>query len=307
MPGPAALPSRPGERGEESLALAGLVALLVVTTAWWVLALWPVSDAPLWLQRTRLACFGVSENGLPDAGGWVGLIGAPAGMLAVLLAGWHEGVRRLLLGTRRSRWLAATLTSLVLGTVFLGSGAALRVHQVRAAQFDPAANGGEPPPSGYPRQHRPAPSLALLAQNGRTLDPAKLHGRPVLVTFAYAHCQTVCPVVVKHTLQAQATLSSEGIRVGVVILTLDPLRDTPTRLAAMAAAWSLPARDAWVLSGELAAVEAALDAWQVPRDRSEATGDVTHPALVYVVDADGRIAFAASGGSGTLVTLVRRL
>lgn len=130
---------------------------------------------------------------------------------------------------------------------------------------------------------------------------------PVLVTFAYAHCQTVCPVVVKQTLAAQATLSSQGLRTAVVILTLDPRRDPPSRLPAMAASWSLPAQDAWILSGEVPAVEAALDEWQVPRDRSEATGDVTHPALVYVVDARGRIAFAANGGADALVTLVRRL
>jgi hypothetical protein len=37
-------------------------------------------------------------------------------------------------------------------------------------------------------------------------------------------------------------------------------------------------------------VEAALDAWDVPRTRDLATGEVTHPSLVYVIDAAGRIA-----------------
>jgi protein SCO1/2 len=301
------LPSPRGLRGEAALALAGLCALLAVTAGWWALALWPVTDAPQWLERTRLACFGMADSALPDAGGWVGLIGAPAGMLAVMLAGWGDGVRQLLRRARRSSWLAGTLGSLALSALFLVAAAALRVQQVRAGQFDPNAAGAELPPTSYPRQDRPAPSLALTAQDGRDFDLQQLRGLPVLVTFAYAHCQTVCPVVVKQTLAAQATLSSHGLRTAVVILTLDPRRDPPSRLRAMAATWALPERGAWILSGAAPTVEAALDAWQVPRDRNEATGEVTHPALVYVVDAHGRIAFAANGGADALVTLVRRL
>src|SRR5207253_2865406 len=55
---------------EDRVAFAGLVMICVITIAWWTLAPWPVSDAPLWLVRTRAACFGVNETGLPDAGGW---------------------------------------------------------------------------------------------------------------------------------------------------------------------------------------------------------------------------------------------
>jgi hypothetical protein len=38
------------------------------------------------------------------------------------------------------------------------------------------------------------------------------------------------------------------------------------------------------------------------------TGDVSHPPLVYVLDADGRIAFAATaGGTEALVDLLGRV
>ena len=54
-------------------------------------------------------------------------------------------------------------------------------------------------------------------------------------------------------------------------------------------------------------VEAALDAWEVPRRRNERTGEVTHPSLVYVIDEEGRIAYASTGGVAALVSLVQRL
>ena len=129
----------------------------------------------------------------------------------------------------------------------------------------------------------------------------------MLVTFAYAHCETVCPVIVRDVLSAQAALSTSRVKPAVMIVTLDPWRDTPSRLPAIARDWQLPANDAWMLGGDPARVEAALTSWNVARSRDERTGEVTHPSLVFVVDARGRIAFATTGGAEMIAALVRRL
>jgi cytochrome oxidase Cu insertion factor (SCO1/SenC/PrrC family) len=297
--------SPPGTRREETHALTGLIALFVITAAWWALALWPVDGAPAWLERTRYVCFGVAESGLPDAGGWIGLIAGPLGMLAILVVGWQDGMRGLMRRARSSRPLAATLIALALGAASMVTGAGLRVQQERSsAAFDIA---DALPPETYPRLDRAAPALALTGQHGDVVDIADLRGRPVLVTFAYAHCETICPVVVRHSLDAQAALRGTGDDVAVLIVTLDPWRDTPSRLPAMASSWGLPGDDAWVLSGDVASVEAALDAWDVPRQRDTTSGEVTHPSLVYIIDRDGTLAYAATGGAEALATLVRRL
>jgi cytochrome oxidase Cu insertion factor (SCO1/SenC/PrrC family) len=80
----------------------------------------------------------------------------------------------------------------------------------------------------------------------------------------------------------------------VVVVTLDPWRDTPSRLPHLAEQWGLGS-DAFVLSGAVEDVERVLDAWNVARERDLRTGDISHPALVYVVDRKGRIAYAANG------------
>jgi protein SCO1 len=296
----------PGLSREEATALVGLVWLFVITAAWWALALWPVSDGPAWLERTRYVCFGVAQSGLPDAGGWIGLTAGPLGMLLILLAGWWRGVRGLVLRARSSRALAGALGALAFGCVLLAAGASLRVQQVRAATlFADAA--GAVPDRNYPRLDRDAPPLRLSAHDGTEVDLAELRGTPVLVTFAYAHCSTICPLVVKHALDAQAALRGGPYAPAVIILTLDPWRDTPSRLPAMARGWGLPERDAWILGGSVEAVEAALDAWDVPRTRSMTTGEVTHPSLTYIVDREGRLAYASTGGTDALISLLRRL
>jgi protein SCO1 len=295
----------PGLDREEGLALAGFVMLLVTTAAWWALALWPVEDGPAWLERTRYVCFGVAGNGLPDTGGWIGLIAGPLGMLAILLVGWGRGVRLLLGRARTSRLTAATLATLVIATLALPGSASVRVRQVLASPVD--YDWWEITPAEHPRLDRPAPEARLFAHDGSTIGIEQFRGSPVLVTFAYAHCSTVCPLIVRHTLEAQALLGDAPRRPPVLIVTLDPWRDTPSRLQGMARGWNLPEEDAWILGGEVAAVEAALDGWNVARSRDLRTGEVVHPSLTYVVDAEGRIAFAATGGAETIAALVRRL
>lgn len=298
--------AEPGLGREEAQALAGLVAMFVTTAAWWALALWPLDGAPAWLERTRYVCFGVAESGLPDAGGWIGLTAGPLGMFGILAVGWTTGIRGLLRRARSSRPLAATFATLVLGCVVLVTGAAVRVQQALVTP-EWMVEDNTIPPSTYPRLDRAAPPLVLTAQDGSTFDLASRHGRPVILTFAYAHCATICPVLVIHALKAQEALAGTTHEADVVVVTLDPWRDPPSRLPAMARSWGLPDENAWILSGGIEEVEAALDTWEVPRSRDERTGEVTHPSLLYVLDRDGRIAYASTGGIDALVSLVQRL
>ena len=127
--------------------------------------------------------------------------------------------------------------------------------------------------------------------------------QPLLVTFAFGNCATICPVVVHQAVVALERLEGEGIRAGLLVVSLDPWRDTPARLPSVAERWTLP-EGAHVVSGDVADVEAALDAWGVPRTRDARTGDIVHPALTYVVDPGGTIRYSTTGRSDVLVPLV---
>ncbi len=290
-------------RREDFWPLGALAFLLVVTAAWWALALWPVPAAPAWLERTRAVCFNAGPSGLPDLSGWILLIGQPLGMVALLAAGWGRRVSASL-GHLRSSAGGRVLSSLVALAVVGGLSAA--GARVLSARVPEAALPDGTVPGTYPRLDRPWPSVAgLVDQNGAPFSLERLGGRPAFVTFAYAHCETVCPLLVRSALAARAELAGER-DVAVVALTLDPWRDTPGRLASMAEQWKLSGGDL-ALSGAVDDVERALDAWQVPRERDARTGDLVHPALVYLVEPDGMVAYASTGAPEQLVELARRL
>lgn len=290
-------------RIREASVLGALAIVLGLTAALWALALWPLpTDAPLWLARTRQVCFGRTASGLPDASGWLVMIVQPGIMLSILFAGWGhdlvEGVRWVARGTVGRTVLLAAAAAVVVGLSAAGWRVAGATDRSSAVPLD------QEPPATYPRLDRPAPALGLVDQFGRQVSLERFSGQPALVTFAYAHCQTVCPVIVRDVLAARRAAGPH--RPAVLILTLDPRRDVPARLPAIAAQWKLQGEEL-VLSGPVAAVESTLDAWGVPRARDPRTGDLTHPRLVYLLDGEGRIAYATSGGPRAITSLLGRL
>jgi cytochrome oxidase Cu insertion factor (SCO1/SenC/PrrC family) len=295
-------------RRDHLFALWCLATIVVTTVAWWGLALWPIADGgPDWVLRTRAVCFGTTDSGLPAVEGWLLLIFQPIAMTIALFMGWGQAAREgvaILVRTIPGRLLAVvTVAVLVLGV----GGTTVRVASAMGADAVLLDTPGTTP-EAHPRVDLEAPStLALVDQSGGSFSLAEHRGRPVLLTFAFARCETVCPVLVREVLEAQRLAPAEGgERPAVVVLTVDPWRDPPSRLAHVAGKWSLP-DDAHVLSGGVDKVLAELEAWDVSIQRDERTGDVVHPALVYVLDRDGRIAFVATGGGRYVAELLGRL
>jgi len=281
------------------LAVAALGFIVAVTVGWWGFALAPLPAAPAWVERARYVCFGSLPSGLPDAGGWLLLIGQPVGMVIVLLAVWGEelraGLHRMSARGMGQALIGAVVVVVVAGTVLTGA----RLADGGEA-FDP---GSLERMGSLAPEHRAMPAVRLVDQDGDTISLARFLGRPVLVTFAFAHCQTVCPTVIQEVLGVQAAAAPRPV---IVAMTLDPWRDPPERLSAIAESWHMGS-DAYLLGGDVPAVERALDAWGVKRSRSETTGDIQHAALVHVIDPAGFLAFTVPGHRSAVERALREL
>jgi len=283
--------------------LGAIGFILAVSAAWWTLALWSVPGAPEWLERARTVCFNITESGLPDAKGWLLLVGQPPTMLAVLVVGWPDRVRsslRRLLSTAPGRAVSITTAATVVAGLAL---AGARVLDARPPEITFGAD--EPAPETYPRLDRAWPAATgLVDQHGATFDLGSLEGRAAMVTFAFGHCETICPLVVHQARAARQRLERD---MAIVVLTVDPWRDTPGRLAALVEQFDLDAERDFLVGGPVEAVTSAIDAWNVPRTRDELTGDITHPGIVYLVEPDGTVAYGSTGGLVQMLSLAERL
>ena len=284
--------------GRPGLALLTLVAIIAITAAWWALALWPVgASEPEWLLRTRAACFGSAPGGLPDAGGWVLLIGEPLGITAFFLALWRHDLADDLRRLRADpvwRIVGANLTIAAIVAVGLVGARVARGYGVgRSVQMRDAGV--------LTRLGIVAPSFTLIDQQSRHLSLAVFRGHPVLLTFAFGHCETVCPTIIGDLMAARRTARREDVR--LVVITIDPWRDTPDRLPNLATHWGL-GQDDRILSGTVDDVQGALDALGIARARNETTGVVEHPATVMLLDERGTIVWRLDGWWGSVGALL---
>ncbi|MBI4081978.1 MAG: SCO family protein [Candidatus Lambdaproteobacteria bacterium] len=295
----------------ERLTLSLLLLWGAATLGWWGLAFPPVATPPPWLAVVQAVCFGTTAGGLPAPYGWGALIAGPLGMLAVLLVGWGRDLLGVLGRLRRQPLALVALSALGLALLAQAGWVAWRValQELPPSVFRGTALSGtapvDPLPEGYPRQSWPAPDFRLVNRDGREVTLADYRGRVLFLSFAFGHCTTVCPVVVRNVAQALGELPPD--RVGALVLTLDAWRDTPGALAGIEARWGLPLAVQW-LSGRPFEVNAVLDRYQVARRRDENTGEIDHVALVYVIDPQGNIAYALLNPlPGWLVEAARRL
>jgi len=122
----------------------------------------------------------------------------------------------------------------------------------------------------------------LLDQNGRSVrfKSDAIGERIVIVDFVYTSCTTVCPVLSAVLAQVQGRLGARlGREVGMVTVTVDPVRDTPARLKEYGARLGSSPGWSWI-TGPKPQVDEVLRAFG-----AYTPNFVDHPPLVLVGDA----------------------
>jgi protein SCO1 len=151
----------------------------------------------------------------------------------------------------------------------------------------------EPLPPGL--AGRAAPRIRLADARGGAFDTRSLAGKPYLVTFLYANCPDVCPLIGSQLRDALAQLGRDAARVGVVAVSVDPRGDTPAAVRAWLRREREPAQFHYLI-GSQAQLSPVWRAWyaapQIPGDPESA-----HTAIVWVVDARGRLTAKVPAGS----------
>jgi len=105
----------------------------------------------------------------------------------------------------------------------------------------------------------------------------------------YTSCQYICPLIVDSGKAVEHALTpAERARLGIVLISMDPKRDTPAALMTVASKRRLdPAR--WSLASprpeDVRAVAGVLGV----RYRLLADGEFNHTSALVLLDADGRI------------------
>lgn len=121
-----------------------------------------------------------------------------------------------------------------------------------------------------------------------TAPLARLAGRPQVVALVYTSCAQACPAIVAEMKRVEAALGDDAARVGFVLASIDPRRDSPEKLAEFARRAELdPAR--WTLLGAGDADVLELAAVLGVQYRALPDGEYAHSNVLTVLDRNGEI------------------
>jgi len=136
------------------------------------------------------------------------------------------------------------------------------------------------------------------APYGQTLELADHHGKPrrledwrgkvVVLFFGFTHCPDICPTTLAEIAQAVKTLGPDAERVQVLMVSVDPERDTPEALAKYVTAFD---PRFLALRGDLAATRKVAGEFKIyfEKAKSGESYTVNHSAQSYVIDPQGRL------------------
>jgi protein SCO1/2 len=131
--------------------------------------------------------------------------------------------------------------------------------------------------------------FVLTDQNGTRETQTLLRGKWTLVFFGYTFCPDVCPVTLSNLGAALARMGPEANRVRVVFVTVDPNRDTPSRLKSYLSSPSFPP-GVIGLTGTTAQVADVAHAYHVYFRKAGNGPDysVDHTSVVYLMNPQGQ-------------------
>ena len=153
----------------------------------------------------------------------------------------------------------------------------------------------------------PMPEFTLVDQQGRPFTAGDLRGRVGLVFFGFTNCMGICPATLQVLRQATRELGPDASDLRVVLVSVDPARDTPAAMQAFLE----PFGPGFVgLTGEPADLRKVADGFGAVyfngMPRPAGGYDVEHTSQVYLVDRDGRLrAIFQGAGSAEIATVAR--
>ena len=129
---------------------------------------------------------------------------------------------------------------------------------------------------------REAQDFRLTDQFGRSVSLGQLNeDRVVVLTFLYTYCPDICPIVAHHVKGVHERLGDDAGEVSIVVVSVDPERDTVERALEYSEAWGMAGSWGYLVGSE----EELSPVWEAYY-------------VVAAVDEEGRVAGRAGGVEG---------
>ena len=184
------------------------------------------------------------------------------------------------------------LSGLVIALLLVGCTPAPATLEDSAASFVPSAGTSIEPPVVLS-------DFSLPSSQGAQTRLSDLRGKVVLIYFGYTFCPDICPTTLGDLKRVRAELGAQADQMAVLLVSVDPERDTPEVLSRYVAAFG----EGFIgMSGDEATLRRIGKDYGLYYQRQEFTGSsagylVDHSSATYLVDPNGQLRMVYSYGT----------
>lgn len=133
-----------------------------------------------------------------------------------------------------------------------------------------------------------SPDFTLTAQDGQPVSLSDFRGKIVLLYFGYTFCPDVCPATLAEVNNALEALGQKADNVQVIMVTVDPERDTPEVLSEYLGHFNAEFIGLTGSLQQIADVATSYGVYFGKQEGSQATNYlVEHTASLMVIDEGG--------------------
>lgn len=135
-----------------------------------------------------------------------------------------------------------------------------------------------------------AHDFTLTSHTGQRVSLGDYRGKLVLLYFGYTFCPDVCPATLSEVARAMEILGDQSDEVQLIMISVDPDRDTPAKLAAYVSHFEPSFLGVTGTPEQIAKIATLYGIFYEKNEGSIATGYlVDHTATITVVDQDGHV------------------
>jgi protein SCO1/2 len=137
---------------------------------------------------------------------------------------------------------------------------------------------------------KPAADFTLAGAGGKAVKLSDYRGKLVVLYYGYTFCPDVCPTTLAEVTKAVQALGKKAEDVQVIMVTVDPERDTPERMAEYMAFFNPSFVGLSGTPDQIAEAATPFGIYYQKHEGTPASGYlVDHTATVNVLDREGRM------------------
>lgn len=130
----------------------------------------------------------------------------------------------------------------------------------------------------------------LIDEKGHPVTNADYRGRWMLVFFGYTNCPDECPLTLQKMATTLQELGPRADRIAPLFITVDPVHDTPERLASYLENFDRRIVGLTGSDEQIAAVAKAYRVYYEPSQNEQSGTDLlSHSTFLYLMDPSGKL------------------